>query len=396
MDRPVRGRPHGRRRGWISLPVVLLVIAPISGSAQRTSQLSGYLEHQFSVSRQNEGWGYLDYDRLRADLNASAGRGVRMSAAVVWQLFRGDTEVRLQDYLPADLFSESEAPSIEMEDRHFLNHAYVSLRPGPFEITAGKQYLTWGAAWVFNPTELFRPKDTFEPTYEREGVGAVSAKLPLADLSEVLVAFVPEGGFETSGKLIRARHHIGGFDLSALVAETHERTPPQELGGMPGILERRLILGGDLSGELLSLGVWTEGTWSDHGGEEWVEVTVGGNYTFSNGTLVLLEGFYNGRGEWEKPYAKERWLGILSGHRRTLGKGTVAGMVSRPVHQLWNVGASALANVGDGSMALIPSLSYAFAENVDFLFNGLLFVGGEGSEYGSGRHGGFLRVRVYF
>lgn len=395
MDRPAGRRHAGCRRGWITLPVVLLVIAPLSGSAQLTSQLSGYLEHQFSVSRQDDGWGYLDYDRLRADLNASAGRGVRMSAAVVWQLFRGDTEVRLQDYLPADLFSE-DAPSIEIEDQHFLNHAYVSIRPGPFEITAGKQYLTWGAAWVFNPTELFRPKDTFEPTYEREGVGAVSAKLPLADLSEILVAFVPEGGFETSGKLIRARHHIGGFDLSALVAEIHERTPPPELGGAPGMFERRLILGGDLSGELLGLGVWAEGTWSDHAGEEWVEATLGGNYTLSDGTLILVEGFYNGRGEWEEPYTKEQWLGLLSGHRRTLGKGTVAGVVSRPVRQLWSVGASALVNVGDGSMALIPSVSYAFAENVDFLFNGLLFVGGEGSEYGSGRNGGFLRLRVYF
>jgi len=395
MDRPAGGRHAVCRRAWITLPVALLVTAPISGSAQLTSHLSGYLEHQFSVSRQDDGWGYLDYDRLRADLNASAGRGVRMSAAVVWQLFRGDTEVRLQDYLPADLFSE-DAPAIEMEDRHFLNHAYVSIRPGPFEIVAGKQYLTWGAAWVFNPTELFRPKDNFEPTYEREGVGAVSAKLPLADLSEILVAFVPDGGFETSGKLIRARHHLGGFDLSALVAEIHERTPPQELGGAPGIFQRRLILGGDLSGELLGLGVWVEGAWSDHAGEEWVEATVGGNYTFSNGTLVLLEGFYNGRGEWKEPYAKEQWLGMLSGHQRTLGKGTVAGMVSRGVRQLWTVGASALANVGDGSMALIPSLSYAFAENVDFLMNGLLFVGDEGSEYGSGRYGGFLRLRVYF
>ncbi len=113
MDCPAGGRHAGCRRAWITLPVVLLVIAPLSGSAQLTSNLTGYLEHQFSVSRGDDGWGYLDYDRLRADLNASAGRGVRMSAAVVWQLFRGDTEVRLQDYLPADLFSE-DAPSIEI------------------------------------------------------------------------------------------------------------------------------------------------------------------------------------------------------------------------------------------------------------------------------------------
>jgi hypothetical protein len=71
-------------------------------------------------------------------------------------------------------------------------------------------------------------------------------------------------------------------------------------------------------------------------------------------------------------------------------------MVSKQVRQLWTVGGSVLANAGDGSMVLIPSLSHAFAENVDFLFNGLLFLGGDGSEYGLDRHGGFLRLRVYF
>ncbi len=207
-----------------------------------------------------------------------------------------------------------------MEDRHFLNHAYVSIRPGPFEIVAGKQYLTWGAAWVFNPSELFRPKDTFEPTYEREGVGAVSAKLPLADLSEILVAFVPDGGFETSGKLMRARHHLGGFDLSVLVAEIHERTPPQELGGVPGLLEQRLILGGDLSGELLGLGVWAEGTWSDHAGEKWVEATLGGNYTLSDGTLILVEGFYNGGGSGESPTRRSSGSGSFQGTGERWGR----------------------------------------------------------------------------
>jgi hypothetical protein len=376
--------------------MVLLVIAPSSAHAQVTSQLTGYLEHQFSVNRQGDGWVYLDQNRLRADLNARAGRGVRMSAAVVWQLFRGDTEFRLQDILPGELFADSDAPSVKIENRDFLNHAYVSVRAGPAEVTAGKQYLTWGAAWVFNPTELFRPKDLFEPTYEREGVGAVSAKLPLADLSEILVAFVPEGGFETSGKLIRVRHHLAGFDLSALVAQVHQRTPPPDLGEPPGKFRRRWTVGGDLSGEIFGLGVWAEGTWSDHAGEGWAEVTLGGNYTLSDGTLLLVEGFYNGRGDWDKPYAKEEWLGILSGHRRTLGRGTVAAMVSRPVRQLWSLGASALANLGDGSFALIPSVSHSFAENVDFLFNGILFSGSEGTEYGSARHGGFLRLKVYF
>lgn len=372
------------------------LVSAAPGQAQQQLRWGGYLEHQFSGSWQDGVWQYLDYDRLRADLSARAGRGVRMSAAVVWQLYRGETWVRMEDFLPSDLVSEADSTMVEVEDRHFLNHAYLTLRPGPFEVTAGKQYLTWGAGFFFNPTELFRPKDLIEPTYEREGLGAVTAKLPLADLSELLVAFVPDGGFDTSGKLFRARHHLAGFDLSALVAEIHETAPPSALRTPPGPLRRRITVGGDITGELFGLGIWAEGTWSDHADESWVETTVGGNYTLSDGTLLMLEGYYNGRGEWNKRYSEERWARVLSGHERTLGKGTIAAVVSRPVRQLWTAGVSTLLNPGDGSFVLIPSLAYAYAENVDLLLNGIVYVGAEGSAFSQDRQAAFVRARVYF
>ena len=363
---------------------------------QVDARINGHLEHQFSASRTEGTWSLIDYDRLRMDLNARAGRNTRISAAIVYQLYRGDTETELRDFLPDDLKARADTFAIGLENQHFLNHAYVTLRPGPFEVTAGKQYLTWGAAWVFNPTELFRPKNAFEPTYDREGIAAVTVRLPLGSLSDVLVGLVPEEDFESSGKVLRARHHLAGFDLSALVAALHEQPAPEDIDVPPGSLERRVTVGGDLSGELFGLGVWAEATWSDHAGAQWMEATVGGNYTLADGTLLLLEGFYNGRGQWNDPYPINLWLGRFFGLQRTLGKGTLVGRVSRPVGQLWTLGLSGLANVGDGSLVLIPSVAYAFAQDVDLLFNGLVYAGPDGTEFGLDRLGGFLRVRVYF
>lgn len=376
------------------LCMTLAAVAPLE--AQEEFLLRGYVEHQFSVSRSGNQWRMLDYDRFRAELDARAGRGTRASAAVVYQLYRGDTRVDVRDLLPDDLAALLDSTVVELDDQHFLNHAYFTLTPGRFQLTAGKQYLTWGAAWAFNPTELFRPKNLFEPTYEREGIGAVSAQLALGSLSDVLVALVPDGGFDESGKVVRARHHVAGFDVSALVAELHE-TP---LGGGLGVTglapERRVTVGGDVSGEMLGLGIWMEATWSDRAEERWVETTVGGNYTLGDGTLLLVEGYYNGRGEWGRPYSAQLWLRRLSGDLRSLGKGMAYAVVTRPVGDLWNVGMSILSNLGDGSLVFIPSVSYAFAENVDLLFNGAVYAGGNGAEFGSGNHGGFLRGRVYF
>ena len=391
------------RSAFLVLPFVALPLA--AQTPERTdsaasdtvppaarTRVNGYLEHEFSVSRSRGRWTQLDYDRLRGDLVARGGSGVRIEAAAVWQLYRGDTRVRLRDHVPASLAVLLDTVSVVVEDRHYLNHAYVVLSPGGVEITAGRQYLTWGAAWAFNPTELFRPKDLFEPTYEREGVGAVSARVPLGTLSDVLVAYVPDGPFRTSGKVLRARHHLAGFDVSALAAALYEA---------PAVLPtsaptRRLVLGGDFSGELLGLGVWAEGTWNEFAGDEWAEATLGGNYTLSDRTLLLVEGYFNGRGRWGDPYPAAAWLARLAGERRSLGR--VVGYVSasRPVREVWRLGLGALVNPGDGSVALVPSASWEFAEDVELTANGLVSVGTDGTEFGHGGVGGFVRGRVYF
>ena len=376
---------------------LLLATAPAARlDAQRPVTLGGYVEHQINATHMKAGWMLIDYDRVRLDIEARAGLDTRASAAVVYQLFRGNTVIALRDMLPEEFGDLADTASVTLEDRHYLNHAYVTLRPGPFEITAGKQYLTWGAAWVFNPTELFRPKNALEPTYEREGIGAICAKLSVGALSDVSLALVPEGGFETSGKLLRARHHIAGFDLSALLAEVHEAQSAAALLGSPDALDRRYVLGGDVTGELLGLGVWTEATWSEIGGERWVEATIGGNYTLAGGTGLLIEAHYNGRGRWDAPYPAALWLGRLAGGLRTLGKGTVFANVARPFGQLWTLGFSALTNAGDRSGVLVPSVTYSFAENVDLLFNGLVYFGADGTEFGQDSFGGFLRGRVHF
>jgi len=380
-----------RRVFW--LVVFLVMMKPTESCAQIRARLNGYLEHQYSLTKTDKDWLQVDYDRFRVDVDARAGRSTRASAALVWQLFRGDTRVDLRSILPNSLATQVDTVSFKISNQQFINHAYVTLRPGNIEVTAGKQYLTWGAGWAFNPTELFRPKNLLEPTYEREGVGALSARIALGSLSDILVGLVPEGGLDTSGKVVRLRHHIAGYDLSLLAAELHE---PKGIIGGGSLLERRYTLGGDFSGEVLGLGLWAEAAWSDHAGTQWIEATMGTNYTLENGLFLMVEGFYNGRGKWSDPYPITAWLGRFFEGQRSLGKLMVFAHANKLVGQLWTIGLSSLTNAGDGSFVLIPSVSYAFAQDVDILFNGLIYVGPDGTEFGMHRQGGFLRIRVYF
>jgi hypothetical protein len=69
---------------------------------------------------------------------------------------------------------------------------------------------------------------------------------------------------------------------------------------------------------------------------------------------------------------------------------------NRPVREVWRLGLGALVAPGDGSAALVPSVSWDFAENVELIANGLVSIGADGAEYGRGGVGGFVRGRVYF
>ncbi len=319
-------------------------------------------------------------------------QGSRASAGVVYQLYRGDTQIVAADFLPNGIL-RNDSLVTELSDRHYVNHAYIVVSTSRWlEITVGKQYLTWGASWVFNPTELFRPKNALEPSYDREGVGAISARITLGPLSDMLVALVPDGSLKNSGKVLRVRHHIGGFDVSGIAAAK------SDFGIGSHLLDpdRRYIVGGDITGEVLGVGLWSEGTWSHQDETEWAELTVGSNYTLADRTRLMAEVFINGRGKSDSPYSAQAWLERLTGDRRTLGKTTVFGMISRPVGQLWTLGISTIVSPGDGSFSLIPSVAYSFAENIDLLFNMVWYEGETGEEYGLDQAGGFLRGRLYF
>jgi len=387
-----------RLRAWLIVVAAgAAAAAALPGAARAQSELntrfSGYFEHQYSLSRTGDDWRQIDYDRLRGELAVRTRQGSRASAAVVYQLFRGDTKLDPASFLPQGQLPGLDSLASRLTDRHYLNHAYIALVISPgLELTVGKQYLTWGSAWVFNPTELYRPKNALEPSYDREGVGALSMKLALGLLSDLQIAYVPDGTVENSGKLVRLRHHLIGFDVSALAAVKSDPAPL----GREATNDRRYILGGDLTGEILGLGVWTEGTWSSRSGERWGELTVGGNYSLSDGTLFMVESYFNGRGKSDSPYSAQAWLERLSGGRLTLGRTTVFGMVSRKFGQLWQLAISTVGNPGDGSAVVIPSISYSFADNIDLLFNGVWYLGDAGDEYGFDQIGGFVRGRIYF
>ena len=71
--------------------------------------------------------------------------------------------------------------------------------------------------------------------------------------------------------------------------------------------------------------------------------------------------------------------------------------VRHPVTDFISAGTSCLYSISDTSLALIPTVNYSFAENVDIMAYLNFNYGRKGSVYSrTTGNGGMLRARIYF
>jgi hypothetical protein len=265
-------------------------------------------------------------------------------------------------------------------------------------LTAGKQQISLGTGYFSNPTDVFNIKDAVDPTYEQPGHNGIRLDWMLARRLQLLALYAPiEDHWERSGKLLRLKVGLGHFDLSALGIEIPYRRT--DFSTLEVEEQRRQILGGDVVGELLGLGVWAEGAYSFlKDDEEFYEFLVGTDYTFESGLYGLLEYHHNSLGKGKDDELDlGAWMRFLTGETKTIARDQIYGFVQYPVTDLIALGSSFIYSVSDGSAALVPTAYWSLFENVELTLIVNLFVGEEGKVYSSALgNGGFLRARVYF
>lgn len=146
-----------------------------------------------------------------------------------------------------------------------IKEAVLSFRPGPVEVSVGKQMFTWGSADTYNPTDTLNPYD-FLDVVDNEKLGVVSASARVtggsADLMFVVVPYFtpsrtplndsrwfpvrPEGitaivdnrsvpkidSFGDVEYAARFRTTVGGWDLAVSYFDGFERTPVLKFVGV--------------------------------------------------------------------------------------------------------------------------------------------------------------------
>ena len=393
---------------WISAWLCMLFsLSPLI--AQDGVEIFGYFESQIMGTKLNNDFIQLYSNKLRLDLKSNISKNITFAANFNYITYHGKTNWNILDFLPADAVAEV-PPGMEafyvlpFENRHFLDNAYIKLSFKQFDLTVGKQQISLGTGYVWNPLDVFNIKDVLDPTYEQPGHNAIRLDVTLGSIYTVTTLFSPEDNWENSAKLLQFKGRISHFDFSLNAIEKtwcfHDyKQFDFESMNFLEMPERRRLLGASTAGELFGLGVWAEYAYNWMKiSEDFYELVVGTDYTFDFQTYLMIEYYRNTLGKTDyTQYNLNDWMRLLATEQKAISRDQVYLFIQHPATDLLNIGLSTIYGLSDNSFALVPTLNYSLSDNVEIFAYLNLNFGSEGKVYSRKMgNGGLIRVRVYF
>jgi hypothetical protein len=96
-------------------------------------------------------------------------------------------------------------------------------------------------------------------------------------------------------------------------------------------------------------------------------------------------------------YNLNDWMRLLAMEQKSITRDQLYVFIQHPATDLLNIGLSTIYSLSDKSMALVPTLSYSFSDNVEIFAYLNLNIGQEGKVFSKEMgNGGLIRVRIYF
>ncbi len=371
-------------------------------AAAQIVRLTGYYENTLQADYTSETKAQLlDASKGRVDFDAFIADGLDLTGNVNFILSLGAIDRSLSPYLPSGITDDLEAAGIPDtfsldRARLYVDNLFVTWTRGGFRVRAGKQQLSWGPAYSFNPTDLFHRKNLVDPTYEKEGVTALRLDYQWGVGGQLALIGAPDEDLDHSGYALRLGTHVDaiGYDAAITVHQVTDSTAIDPVTLLP-YAQRRRAVGLDLSGELLGLGVWFEGNYN------WMEqepgftrMALGVDYTLDDGTYLVAEALYSGRATSQPPYPAHDWLANVF-YGEPIGPGWLMTGVRRDLSALV-MGNAYLFLSPDGSVLVNPRVDVSLAQDVDLVVFGGFTFGDENGAFPPGLASLVARGTFYF
>lgn len=267
---------------------------------------------------------------------------------------------------------------------HRLDRAFFSFSPDWGEIRIGRQAVTWGHGFTFNPMDLFNP---FAPTdLERDyktGDDLVLVHFPVkrADVDLIYAAHrdpdTDKAGIDQSSLGVKLHTNIGRLDTDVMVARHYKDivTGIGTAGNLADAAFRLDLIGTVLDQKSRGRGYYISGVANLDYSWVWLDRNWYG----------YIELYYNGLSD--NDYADQLLDPAVSdrldrGELFALGRWYASANVNLEIHPLVNAYITPIINLHDGSGILLPRVVYDFSDNIRISLTLLLNWGAAGTEYG--------------
>jgi hypothetical protein len=264
---------------------------------------------------------------------------------------------------------------------HGIDRFYYRQQVGAFDISIGRQRIAWGSGRIWNPTDLFNPLNpTVFSKIEKDGVDAASVKLTLGTLTDATLVYNPQQK-KTSNYGIRFRTNYKEYDII----------------GIAGYFDKRVIVGGDVAGNLFDAGIRSEIILSmkkEDASEYFLKGILGADYQWTAKLYTLVEYHYNGEGE--RNPAKYNLSKLSAGEMLNVGVNYLAVSASYLIHPLVTAIVTGIGNLDDKSAFLALSVAYLPTDEMSVTFGGQLFAGDQMDEYWYYPGSGYLKMEMFF
>lgn len=268
---------------------------------------------------------------------------------------------------------------------HRLDRASLSFSAPPALLRLGRQAVTWGNGFLFNPMDLFNPfapSDIIRDYKIGDDMALFQTRIPYA--GEVQLLYVPRKNTVTN----RVE-----WDASSVGGKIHLLKGSYEFDLMAARHYGDDVFGAGMVGYLGSA-VWrTDVTYTflngpESSGNGFLSVVANLDYSwiwFGKNFYGLMEFFYNELGKddyGQAVFDPELTDRIARGELFTLGKVYLAGRINMEVHPLLNIYVTAINNVQDPSGLIQPYAVADLMQDLQLTIGANISYGGLRTEFG--------------
>ena len=374
---------------------LIIVLFPVIAFTQ--VDIFGYYETEYDhIQLANKSYNF-SYNKLRLDLESRPGENVKIGANINFRLFNGKTEFNIFDFLPMDsgeINGETISSLSEpLLDEMYLDNIYLRTSLQLFDFTIGKQPISLGTGYAWNPLDIFNQKDLIDPTYEQAGINALRMEIPIMNWGTLDIIIEPDSTWDMSSKLIQLKSSLSSFDFSLNGGNQYHLIPS---GESSYAYDDVFFGGGSFVGEFWEFGLWGETLWSLDADNNFGEVVFGMDHTFNNGFYLMAEYFHNSLGAEKNKVTFDHYLYNFSGETHSLMQNYFFAMGMYNLTDYISGSLFIYGNLDDQSFILAPQLNWDAFEDVTLGALVSQSFGENDSEFGIQDLSLRFRLRAYF